>query len=81
MQMEVKANKIQPEELPNYTVPPPILLDPDTTLASAPVPPEALEERDDMIYDDFEGGKEGRDVQVTIDNEVDEDRWIFDLHC
>ena len=34
-----------------------------------------------MIYDDFEGGEEGRDVQVTIDNEVDEDRWIFDLHC
>ena len=39
----------------NYTVPAPISLDPDTTLASATAPPEALEERDDMIYDDFEG--------------------------
>ena len=73
--------KIQPEGLPNYTVPPPIALDPGTTLASAPGPPEALEERDDMIYDDFEGDEEGRDVQLTVDNEVDEERWIFDLHC
>ena len=79
--MEVKTKKIQPEGLPNYTVPPPIALDPDTTLASAPTPPEVLEERDDMIYDDFEGDEEGRDVQLTIDNKVDEDRLIFDLHC
>ena len=71
--MEVKTKKIQPDGLPSYAVPPPIELDPDTTLASAPAPPEALEERDDMIYDDFEGGQEGRDVQLTIDNEVDED--------
>ena len=34
-----------------------------------------------MIYDDFEGNEEGRDVQLTIYNEVDEDKWIFDLHC
>ena len=34
-----------------------------------------------MIHDDFEGNEEGRDVQLTIDNEVDEDKWIFDLHC
>ena len=47
--------KIQPEGLTNYTVPAPISLDPDTTLASATAPPEALEERDDMIYDNFEG--------------------------
>ena len=47
--MEVKTKKIQPDGLPSYTVPPPIELDPDTTLASAPAPPEALEERDDMI--------------------------------
>ena len=26
------------------------------------------------------GDEEGRDFQLTIDNEVDEDRWIFDLH-
>ena len=67
--------------MPNYTVSPPIALDPDTTLASAPALPEPLEERDGLIYDDFEGDEEGRDVQLTIDNEVDEDRWIFDLHC
>lgn len=73
--------KIQPEGLPNQAVPPPIALDPGTTLPSAPAPPEALKERDDMIYDDFEGNEEGRDVQLTIDNEVDEDKWIFDLHC
>ena len=54
--------KTQPEEFPNYTVLPSIALDPDTTFASAPVPPEALKERDNMIYDDFEGDKEGRDV-------------------
>ena len=35
--------KIQPEGLPNYTVSPPIALDHDTTLASTPAPPEALE--------------------------------------
>ena len=56
-------------------------MNPNTSLASAPAPLEALEERDDMIYDDFEGDEEGRDVQLTTDNEVDEDRWIFDLHC
>ena len=79
--MEVKTKKIQPEGLPNNTVPPPIALDPDTTLASAPTPPEALEEREDMIYDDFEGDEAGRDVQLTVGNKVDEDRCIFDLHC
>ena len=40
-----------------------------------------LEARDDMIYGDFKDDEEGRDVQLKIDNEVDEDRWIFDLHC
>ena len=73
--------KIQPEGLSNYTVPPPIALDFETTLASATAPPETLEKRGDMIYDDFEGDEEGRDVQLTIGKEVDEDRWIFDLHC
>lgn len=37
--------------------------------------------RYDAIYDDFEGDEDGRDVQLTIDTEVDEDWWIFDLHC
>ena len=66
--------------MPNYTVPPAIALDSDTTLASVPTPPEALKVRY-MIYDDFEGDEDGRDVQLTIDTEVDEDWWIFDLHC
>ena len=65
----------------NYTVLPPITLDPDTTMASAPAAPEALQERDDMIHDDFKGDEKGREVQLAIDIEVDEDRCIFDLHC
>ena len=50
-------------------------------MASAPAAPEALEERDDMIHDDFKGDEKGREVQLAIDIEVDEDRCIFDLHC
>ena len=30
-----------------------------------------------MIFDDFEGNEEGRDVQLTIYNEVDEDKWKY----
>ena len=41
--------------MPSYIIPPPIALDPDTTLASAPASPESLEDRDDKICDDFEG--------------------------
>ena len=47
--------KKQLEGLPNYIIPPPIALDPDTTLASAPASPESPEDRDDKICDDFEG--------------------------
>ena len=78
---ESADKKIQLEGLPNYIILPPIALDPDTTMASAPTPTEVPKKRYDMIYDDFEVDEEGRDVKLTIDNEVDEDRWIFDLHC
>ena len=78
---ESADKKIQLEGLPNYKILPPIALDPDTTMASAPTPTEVPKKRYDMIYDDFEVDEEGRDVKLTIDNEVDEDRWIFDLHC
>ena len=78
---ESADKKIQFEGLPNYIILPPIALDPDTTMASAPTPTEVPKKRYDMIYDDFEVDEEGRDVKLTIDNEVDEDRWIFDLHC
>ena len=57
-----KDKKIHLEGLPNYTVLPLIALDPDTTLASALMPSEALEARGDMIYDDFKGDEEGRDM-------------------
>ena len=53
--MEVKTKKKQLEGLPNYIIPPPIALDPDTTLPSAPASPESPEDRDDKICDDFEG--------------------------
>ena len=44
-------------------------------------PKDTRRERDDMIHDDFKGDEKGREVQLAIDIEVDEDRCIFDLHC
>jgi hypothetical protein len=74
--------KISPEGLPDYMVPPPIALDPVMTLAAPTVAPEGFEEEDDdddAVYDDFEGDDEGREAEIVVDDGVPEDGWIFDL--
>ena len=50
--------KINPEGLPDYKVPPPIQLDPSTTPAAPSMVPEKDSETEEVVFDDFEGENE-----------------------
>ena len=73
--------KIQPEGLPEYRVPPPSILDPDTGTTAAPIPQAVSveQENDDENDDDFEGDDIGGDAEIVVDETVASDGWIFDL--
>ena len=63
-------NKINPKDLPDYKVPPPILLDLSTApveLSSVPVHDSEVEED---VFDDFDGDDEMDDKEIVRDDEL-----------
>ena len=66
-------DKINPEGLPNYKVPPPIMLDPST----AP-PASSIDTENEDVFDDFEGEKEMDKVELVADL-INSHGLIFDL--
>lgn len=63
-------NKINLEDLPDYKVPPPILLDPSTGLAEQPSIPENDSEVEENVFDDFDGDDEMDDKETVRDDEL-----------
>ena len=66
-------DKINPEGLPNYKVPPPIMLDPST----AP-PASSIDTENQDVFDDFEGENEMDKVDLVADV-INSGGLIFDL--
>ena len=71
-------NKINLEDLPDYKVPPPILLDPSTGLAEQPSIPENDSEVEENVFDDFIYEDEMDDTAIVEDDKLSSDAWIFD---
>ena len=67
-------DKINPEGLPNYKVPPPIMLDPST----AP-PASSIDTENEDVFDDFEGENEMDNVELVAEDVINSDGLIFDI--
>ena len=74
-------NKINPEGLRNYKVPPPIMLDPSAAPPASPTVPEkdSNDTKNEDVFDDFEGENEMDNVELVAEDVISSDDLIFDL--
>ena len=74
-------DKINPEGLPNYKVPPPIMLDPSTAPPASSIVPEkdSNDTENEDVFDDFEGENEMDNIELVAEDVINSDGLIFDL--
>ena len=74
-------NKIYPQGLTNYKVPPPIMLDPSTAPAASSIVPEknSNDSENEEVFDDFEGENEMDNVEFVAEDVIKSDGLIFDF--
>ena len=63
-------DKINPKDLPDYKVPPPILLDPSTAPVELSSVPGYDSEVEEDVFDDFDGDDEMDDKEIVRDDEL-----------
>ena len=63
-------NKINPKDLPDYKVPPPIRIDPSTAPAELSSVPGHESEVEEDVFDDFDGDDEMDDKEIVRDDEL-----------
>ena len=63
-------DKINPKDLPDYKVPPPILLDPSTAPVELSSVPGHDSEVEEDVFDDFDGDDEMDDKEIVRDDEL-----------
>ena len=74
-------DKIYPQGLTNYKVPPPIMLDPSTAPAASSIVPEknSNDSENEEVFDDFEGENEMDNVEFNAEDVINSDGLIFDF--
>ena len=74
-------DKINPQGLTNYKVPPHIMLDPSTAPPASSIVPEknSNDTENEEVFDDFEGENEMDNVEFVAEDVIKSDGLIFDF--